>query len=246
MLSPPMWKVLQVASAAATASTGTSFTCAYSTANLSPNTKLLCVVADSHFSGTQGITSVKEGATNTFAAMGTATLLNKVVVALYEFDTTAAEAGTKPTITVTTTDTSQTSVWIAEVAGLMPGTTTGVVLDGAMGTATGTGGASGTSGAYTSTLKGDMLISVYGDDGGTGTFTAPAGYSNTPNADIPGNNAQANIGVAWKNSTGGSETATWTLSGTPGDWGTLLGSFRLSPASQPGAGRQAVKRAAYF
>lgn len=105
--------------------------------------------------------------------------------------------------------------------------------------------------AYSSTASNELLVSFYGDDGNGQVTTAPVGWTADPNNQL--SSTFQNIGLAWKNSTGGSETgAAWSNAAPGADGGIVLGAFTL-----PGGGGstvlpparvydQAVKRAGFY
>ena len=145
---------------------------------------------------------------------------------LWQLDTPAGDVGTKPTITVTFSGSVEASLLLQEVSGLATGTTTAAVLDGTAGTTTGNGGSSTTSPTYSSSVASEYLVLIYGDDGGPETLGSPTGY--TRDTATVSANSNADVGIAYKNSTGGSETGSWPLSGTAAEWGTVLVAFKLA------------------
>src|SRR5580704_16424705 len=127
------WSVLQSASTAATGNSGTQ-SATFTTANLSSGTKLIAAVACSANGLT--VSSVKDGAGNSFTSLATVSFNNAASngqLSLWAIDTPAGDAGTKPTITATlTASTTETSLLIQEVSGLLAGNTA-AMLDGTAG-----------------------------------------------------------------------------------------------------------------
>jgi hypothetical protein len=116
---------------------------------------------------------------------------------------------------------------VQEVAGLLAG---GSPLDGAIASVTGTGGAATGSPAYSSAVAGEYLVTFYSDNGGPATFTGPAGY--TVDANSVNSNADNDVGVAYKLSTGGAETDGWTLTVSGQQWAVMEVAFKLAPAGR--------------
>jgi hypothetical protein len=146
---------------------------------------------------------------------------------VWVLDTPAGDVGTKPTITAhVPTAISGVVLIVQEVSGLAPGTTTAACYDGTAGTASAT---TTTSPAplpsYTSTASNEYLVNVLNDDfGGITTWSPPAGYAG--NDTVQSGNGTG--GVAWKNSTNGTETGQWSWTGGgTDDVGTVLVAFKL-------------------
>ena len=241
------WALLQSASAPASGF-ASSKSVTYGS-NLSSGTKLIACVGLAS-SGGITVASVKDGAGNSFAlvkaqAAGSGGLENTSV---WQLDTPAGDAGTKPVITATASSgTPDMSILVQEVSGLAAGTTNAAVIDGTPGAASGTGGSSTGSPAYASSVSGEYLVAVYGDDGGPETFTRPAAL--TLDANSVNSSSFADIGIAYGNSTGGTEAGSWALTGTSADWAVILCAFKLGAAFTPALSRprgQAVSRASTY
>lgn len=99
-------------------------------------------------------------------------------------------------------------------------------LDGTAATHEYNGSGSTGQPTYSSTAANELLVSFMGDDGNGATYTGPSGWTTDTNSYLAGT-ADTNTGVAWKNSTGGSETgAAYTASSTA-DGGIILVAFQL-------------------
>lgn len=221
------WSVLQSASSAGT-SAATTKAVTFSTSNLSSGTKLLAYVSCA--SGASPSTStVKDGAGNSFTKILSVASNGLQEVSAWEIDTPAGDVGIKPTITATFVGSAIASILVQEVSGLMTGTSN---VDGTAGSLHGNGGTSTGSPTYSSSVANEFLVALYGDDGGPTTVTQPSGYtldSNTVNS-----NGNADIAVGYKNSSGGSETSSWSLSGSAADWGVITFALKLAVAAQAG------------
>jgi hypothetical protein len=200
----------------------------FTTANLTPGTKIIAVFsASANMSG--ATITVKDGAGNSFTQIATKALNNAATngqAYIYAIDTPAGDAGTKPTITVTSTVAAEISLLIQEVPGLATGTTLAAMVDGTPGT--GFGNATGATGSptYASAVSGEYLVAVYGDNGGPTTWAKPAALTSDP-ASI-NSNSVADIALAYGSSTGGTEAGSWSLSGTGTPWATFLLAFQVS------------------
>lgn len=155
---------------------------------------------------------------------------NFQLTALYAMDVPAGDVGTAPTLTVTTNASANfsPSMLIQEVSGLLPGNTT-AMMDGTPGTSVGTASPTPNP-SYASTAAGEYLVCIYGDEGVSVTFTDPSGY--TGDAHAVNASGNADIDVARKNSTGGTETGQYTLSGSS-VYGVILGAFKLAAQPSP-------------
>jgi hypothetical protein len=244
------WSVKQ--SCGNTSGGGTTLAATFGIA-LTAGSKLIAYVSQDG-NGTSGVvSSVKDGAGNSFNLMvdisGSAdSFLEDVSV--WELDTPAGDAGTTPTITVTVSVSAEITMIVEEVTGLQPGTTPAVVLDlatTAAGTVNESNGAPSTlpQPAYSSTVSSEFLVTVYGDNGNGNDITVPSGYTADTNNNGTGSNT--NLCVGYKNSTGGAESGSWTITAGSGATGCcmVVVAFQLagsgtaaqgSPAT--GAGRQ--------
>ena len=213
------WSVLQSASNG-NANFGPPLTATYGT-NLSSGTTMLAFVCAFQ----QTTTSVADASSNAFTKLASAGLNGSTAngeLSLWSLDTPAGDVGTKPVITGTVTSTGSCSILIQEVSGL------GATASQPDGTAGATGGtASGTIGppSYTSGTAGEYLLYLYGDSGDGATWTAPSGYSSDPNS----SNASfaCDLAVCYKNSTGGTETGTYSIN-AGGTWELLMVALKLS------------------
>ena len=238
------WSFVQsIGSAALASSHGVTFA-----NNVASGNKIIVVVTVAS-SSTSAVTtsSVKDGASNSWTAIANEPFTDtqtgdKGNVSIWALDVPAGDVGTKPTITATGgSGTVVIGVLACEVSGLLAGNTT-AMADGTAGVSTGGGGqASTTSPTYSSTAANEFLIAVYGDYGNGTTWTNPSGYQGATAG--PGSSGAAegvndstdcNIELAYKNSTDGSETASFTTTGSSSGYGELLVAFKLaSAAAQP-------------
>jgi hypothetical protein len=108
------------------------------------------------------------------------------------------------------------------------------MLDGSVAFAGFAAAASDAQPSYTSTVANEFLVSLEADNGGPQTVTQPTGYTLAPGSIT--NNANCDAALAYKNSTGGAESGTWTFGGTT--TGTELGvvAFKVSGAGPPTSG----------
>lgn len=215
------WSHLQSNSAA-------NASCTY-TSNLSAGTKLIAVTTV--FATT--CPSVKDGANNSFTKLASVLMNNnsgKGEVALWAMDTPAGDVGTTPTITQGS-GSSFTTLLIQEVSGLLAGNTS-AMLDGTAGTSFAAASTSLACGTYGSAAANEYLVAVYGDDQTTGGVhpTAASGSATytLDAANIASGSAECSA-VAYGNSTGGTETCTFTLSSAnSNDQGTIFVAFKLA------------------
>lgn len=177
------------------------------------------------------ITAVSDGNGNNFTQIyqvNTAAHLNASVWALA---TPAGDAGTKPTFSVTCADGAfHGGAWLLqEVSGIQAVTDgTPAEIDGAP---AGVAGSTGTP-SYTTTASNEYLVSFLALTGFTPNWTAtPSGYTldaNSRNAD-----GQADIGVAYKNSTAGTESDGWSYDSGSQQFAVILVAFKLAGTSTP-------------
>lgn len=219
------WSVVQ--SASGTASSGLTLSVGFSTANVSSGNKIIAVVAFSCNSAGDTVSTVKDGAGNSWTQLAT---LNhsgtgRTVASIFALDVPSGDVGTKPTLTVTCTGTSfGISMVIQEVSGLLAGNTS-AMIDGSVANLSGNGGSSTGTPTYSSSVANEYLITTYCDDGAPTTVTAPTGY--TKDTHSINSNSIADCLIAYKNSTGGSETGSWALSGTAA-WVDFMIAFKLA------------------
>jgi hypothetical protein len=216
------YSVLQ--SASATAAGGINTVAATYSGTVASDSKLIALVS---YASTNFCTAVKDAALNSWTQIAATAHAGFVHLTLWALDVPAADAGTSPTLTATLAGTSSgSSILIQEVSGLLAGNTV-AMIDGAPGYQDGGLGNSSTgSAAYSSTATGEYLVCCYGDDGGTVTYTKPAGYT----ADTHGVNASglSDCVISWKDSTGGSEVGSYALSGSA-DFALITIALRLAP-----------------
>ncbi len=229
------WSWLQ--SAAGNNGTGAGTVAAtYSTANLSSGTKLIALVTQS---GAVALTvsGVALSGGGTFTLMATAVLVGNAGtsgLSLWQLDTPAGAAGTKPTVTATITGgTPEAAILVQEVSGLVTGTTVAAVVDGTPGTLTGNTNTATGSPSYTSTAASEFLLACYGDTGGPLTWVKPAAL--TIDAAAVNSSAANDVAIAYGNSTNGTEAGSWGLSGTATQWGAFLLAFKVTAAAAPAA-----------
>lgn len=215
------WSVLQSNSTAQTPA-ATTFAATYSS-NLGSGNVLLAAVS---LSGARTISSVKDGANNSFTLIGTVNLNNSSsqgVCALYALATPSGDVGIKPTITATLSSSTVGSIWIAEVSGIQ------AVTDGSAATAFGAAGAC--TPTYSDTAASEFFITVFGDNGGPETSSVTGGW--TVDSKSINTNADANCVVAYGNSNNGTETNAWTSTGSTTQCGAVAVAFKLSSGGGP-------------
>ncbi len=219
-----VWSVLQ--SAHNTSGLGSATLAVTMGSNTTSGSKLISYIAWGSTTA-YTITSVEDQSSNALTLMaGVAGTVggNDTGVAIYAYD--SPTSGIKPVITVTFSNSAVSpSMVVEEVSGLMVGSTTSI-LDGSAST-TQNSTSPATPAAYSSGANNEFLVSLYGDQGNSVTWTTPSGYT----ADTNAYNASGNADLApcYKNSTGGAETGAFTLSGSVG-YGVIMVAFRL-PAS---------------
>lgn len=226
------WSVLQSTSVAANGTGALSQAVAY-TSNVSSGTKLIAVVSVSAAITSGGFTGIQDGSGNqmTRVAFIEASSGGSECLVVYAMDTPAGDVGTKPTLTASwTTTTADASMLIMEVSGLLVGNTS-AMWDGTPATTEVLATASTSQPSYSSTLANEFLLVAIGDNGGPQAYTAPGGYSTS--ASNVSNNSFADAGVAWKNSTGGAESGTWTFTGTLTGTAFVVVAFNLASAAAP-------------
>ncbi len=206
------WTQLQSASHTAIASASVSVTFG---SNVSAGTKLIALVSTSATGN--GDPVVKDGAGNTFTKIASVTRVTAVNVWLGYLDTPAGDVGTMPVITATfLPPTADGSILVQEISGLLAGN----AIDGTPGVSVPNFGA-GTYGppVYASSAAGEYLAYCYGDSGGPQTWAVPSGY--TGDANGINANSHADVQIGYKNSTNGTETGSWVITGT-GAWSVLI------------------------
>ena len=236
------WSVLQSASFGA--GSNVSSVSVTMGSNCSSGTKLIAYVSIVENNGFD-VGSVKDGASNAFTKIASVTAIGPpgnnndlYGTEIWVLDTPAGDVGIKPTITATwaSADSAGMSMLVQEVSGLAAGTS---CLDGTAGTSTGNNaGPSGTP-TYASSAANEYLVAVLGA-GGYGNFltvTSPSGYTPDSN-NTSGANFAESI-VAYKNSTGGTESDGYSWSGGTVEWAVILVAFQLPGAAAGAAVPQA-------
>jgi hypothetical protein len=217
------WSVLQSASGTNSSLTTSSISVTYPN-NVAAGTKIIAALS---LSGTRTVSAVQDGSSNNLTQLGVAVNGTSQHTFLYAMDTPVGDVGTKPTITVTFSATNApSSLLLQEVSGLLAGNTS-AMLDGTPGTGSGTSG-SGNAGppTFVSAAAGAYLVYLYGDDGGPLTYTGPAGY--TADANGVNSSPDADMVISYKNSTGGTETGSYAITGTSCQWSVLMAAFQLA------------------
>jgi hypothetical protein len=210
---------------------GTSTKVTYTT-NLSSGTKLIAFFS-AFGSGSFTITSIKDAGGNTFTQLAFLySATSGTGAGIFAMDTPAGDVGTKPIITALMSNNQFGGMVIQEVSGLAVGNTLAAMIDGTPATAAFAAGASHAQPAYSSTAIGEYLVSFCGDQGGPQIMTQPAGY--TMSAGVLNNNSSCDCCPAYKDSTGGAESGTWTYSGSTIGSNILVAAFKLSGAAAVG------------
>ena len=178
------------------------------------------------------VSSVKDGAGNSFLFCASAVIAGNAGtygLSVWAINTPAVDQGAKPVITATmSTGTPDSEILVQEVSGLAVGSTLAALVDGTPGVINaGTGTGATGSPVYVSHALNEYLVGVYGDDGDSYTFTKPAALALDANS--LNSSALDDLGVAYGNSTNGTEAGSWTLTvGSGGHWGVLLLAFNLA------------------
>ena len=196
--------------------------------NLTPGSKLIAIVGGDTGS-TWTVTSIGDGAGHNFSQLTTFrySVGNREGVDIWVLDNTLS---TKPTFTTACSSAGNPGpmLVILEVSGLATGTTTTACYDGAAATRSWSAQASPPpQPTYSSSVAGEFLLSVIGDvQYSITTWVMPSGYTDG------GGLQSATFGTllpAYKNSTGGSESAAWTWTGGgTEDGGAILVAFKLA------------------
>lgn len=211
------WGAVQSKSASASGATTLSVT---TTGAPVTGNKLIGWASDGE-SSSASVTSIKDS--NAVALTSLASVVEtgsaSAALALFAYDVPASVSST---FTATYSGTGGHGILVQEVSGLLTGNTS-AMLDGTAGTAH----TSGTSLAatYSSTASNEYLASGYGDDGFGITGTKPTGY--TADLNNVNTSSNANLMVAYTNSTGGSEANTWTTNGAD-DMCVITVAFQLA------------------
>lgn len=202
------------------------------------------IVAASVDTSTRNFVGVSDGTTS-WTNLAVTTIVNQVSVGLWALDVPAGDVGTKPTLTVTSDSASSSlAILVMEYSGLLAGNTS-AMLDGTIGTVNAFS-STPTAPTYASAVVNELLLEVIGDWGAAQTFTAPGGF--TADANSVNASGIGNILAARANSTGGTESDTYTVSGNTA-WGQILVAFKVAavtalPFRSPRV-NQAVTRAGF-
>src|SRR6476646_98436 len=209
--------------------------------NVSAGTKLIAAVSLSSSNasgvGLSAVCTVADASSNTMTFIGGLVSGTTGYIGFFAMDTPAGDVGAKPAITATVNASVNNfgiALVIQEVSGLAVGNTLAAMIDGTAATAAGTSAGPATTGAYSSTAANEYLTALVADPGNGATYSnPPSGYTaDTHNVTGTGN---ANVGIEYKNSTNGSESASFTL-GASEPWITLLVAFKLGAAAAVGGG----------
>jgi hypothetical protein len=191
--------------------------------------------------------SVKDGSGNSFSKLAEVTspadgTSAKVFASVWVLATPAGDVGTTPTFTATPNalGTFAGGILVQEISGITVNT------DGTIASASGTTSPTGTP-AYSTAAANEYLLNYYADTGDADTWTAPAGWTLDPNNSNSSNAGQA---VAYKNSTGGSETGSWSYAPAGSSWVQFIVAFQLpapppaakAPADGPGEGNRRLMK----
>ena len=191
---------------------------------------------------TETITSVVDDLGNNFFKILETPFNVAGLVSLWVLNTPVGQVGHKPTITANKSGSGYgETVLIEEVSNLATGTTVAALCDGTPAYNQSTSATTTvTSVAYSSSVTGEYTISVYGDDGNSNHgIGAPSGWTKDPSSagsgDVipPGIGCPNSVGIAYKSSTGGSESPNaWTISNIE-DWNQIVVAFQGSGGGGP-------------
>lgn len=193
--------------------------------------KIIVSISLSNGNTALGVSTVKDSNANSLTLVaGPATNTNNCRTWIYAYDVPAT-----PSTAMTVTWSAavvDSSVVAQEISGLLAGNTTAMV-DGTTTPKVGSivGTASAGSATYSSTAANEFLVSVFGDFGNSATMGTPSGTTLDTNS--VNTNANADCVVAYKNSTGGAETVTWTPTSNSGtdQYAMLTIAFKLAASS---------------
>lgn len=197
--------------------------------NVSSGTKLIaaCLVQDSGFT----TTGVADGGSHAFTVLARQTLGGtRGELSVWALDTPAADVGTKPTITGTASGSTNAYIWIQEVSGLATGSTLAAMVDGTPGSNSGSHSSAGAlpSPTYSSSASSEYLFTAA--TGGDSTLTVPAGLTLDANS-LGATGGFAGVYAAYGNSTGGSESAAWSVGSGSDQYAVILFAFQLAGGS---------------
>lgn len=171
-------------------------------------------------SGTQTVSTVKDGNANSLTQAWTVLNSGNCRSQVYFYDVPAS-ASSAITVTLSATG-PEWAFLVQEVSGLLAGNTT-ACLDGTASTKTGSATPSGTTG-YASTASNEYLTSFFGDFGNSNNVSL-SGW--TLDANSINANASCDCVIAYKNSSNGAESDSWTI-GTGDQWAIGTVAFKLA------------------
>lgn len=223
------WSVVQSAK-------GTANTTATNTVTFTPTNgnKVIVFAAGA----TNATATCADNHGNALTQVATKVLSTYVTIYLFAYDAT----GSPTSFTVTWSTATGNSIMGQEVSGLATGNTLSAMVDGTAGTLSGAASPTG-SATYSSTASNEYLLTGFGDWGNSATATQPSGYTLDTNS-VNGS-ADADCCLAYKNSTGGAETSSWSYTTTGNEWCTFAVAFKLgSSGTTANAGNANVTVAA--
>ena len=173
--------------------------------------------------------TVKDGAGNSFSSITSYIPFAGFCQYIFAISTPAGDVGTTPTLTAHTTTGSPVgmAILVQEVSGI---TTT---ADGSPGTSNGNASNGTNFGppVYASSASGEYLVYGEFDSGNPGSLTI-AGY--TPDTNNISSSGSSDIRVAYKSSTGGTESGQWhNATGSGLSYNLIMVAFELA-AAPPG------------
>ena len=176
---------------------------------------LALVSIDTSNSTLNSVASVKDTAGNSFSLVGYLNNSDGGTTALYALATPSGDVGGTTVITATSTITCfGDALVILEVQGIS------ATPDGTLATNSGTASPA-TNGTYSSSTANEFLIFGAGDNGDGFTYSTPTGWTAATGNQV---NSEASAVAFYKNSTGGSETASSTISGSA-HWSSVIVAF---------------------
>jgi hypothetical protein len=200
--------------------------------------KLIALVS---FGGNSGLdfTSVKDANAVAFTQLADLHTLDAgdVRIGLYAVDVPATP---NAAITLLCTGSSDLSILVQEISGLLAGNTS-AMLDGTVATSHG-GTTTYTAPTYSSTAANEYLLAGYVDNGGPMTWAVANSY--VADANSINTSSQDDNVIAAKNSGNGAEASPFTLSGTATGWSSLLVAFKIAAVTAAATPTPVVSTAA--
>jgi hypothetical protein len=188
---------------------------------------------------TETVTGVADNLGNNFVQLLQTPFNAFGTLSLWALNTPAAQVGAKPTITATKSSNGYGMMMLVqEVPSIATGTTIATLCDGTpLYNQSATASFTTVDVPYSSTVSGEYTVSIYGDDGNANSgigisspWTADPnskGSGDAVSSGPSGGTAPNAIGIAYKNSVGGSESPNkWTISNVE-DWNQICVSFKL-------------------